>query len=148
MDFETPPFSTHKPPQPPCHCEARRAAPQGGLSCPFGAIHLLAISCRLVAVSIENLCHCEPVTVLPTKSPTTSVIASQCAHWRGNPYSFWNSSVDEIRLGETDCHGGQSPPRNDRVVDGVRQEKSWVLRFSNEKAIRFALSIGAVRSPR
>ena len=26
-----------------CHCEPE-GAPQGGLSCPFGAIHLLAIS--------------------------------------------------------------------------------------------------------
>ena len=26
-----------------CHCEERSDAPQGGLSCPFGAIHLLAI---------------------------------------------------------------------------------------------------------
>ena len=39
-------------------------------------------------------------------------------------------------------------PRNDRVVYGLQQEKSWVLRFSDKKAIRFALSIGAVRSPR
>ena len=39
-------------------------------------------------------------------------------------------------------------PRNDRGVYGLQQEKSWVLRFSDKKAIRFALSIGAVRSPR
>ena len=47
-----------------------------------------------------------------------------------------------------DCHGKRSLPRNDRVVDGLRQERSWVLRFSDEKALRFALSIGAVMLPR
>ena len=36
-----------------CHCEARSA---------------VAISCRLVAVSIENLCHCEPVRTTPWQS--------------------------------------------------------------------------------
>ena len=32
----------------PCYCEERSDAPQGGRSCPLGAIHLLAISCRNV----------------------------------------------------------------------------------------------------
>ena len=31
-----------------CHCEERSDAPQGGLSCPLGAIHLLAISWKNV----------------------------------------------------------------------------------------------------
>jgi hypothetical protein len=32
----------------------------------------------------------------PGKCDLTPVIPSQCAHWRGNPFSF---------AGETDCHG-------------------------------------------
>ena len=37
-------------PKLPRHCEPHSGAPQGGLSCPFGAIHLLAISWYCVCV--------------------------------------------------------------------------------------------------
>ena len=36
---------------PHCHCEPQSGAPQGGLSCPCGAIHLLAISLYSVAIT-------------------------------------------------------------------------------------------------
>jgi len=45
----------------------------------------------------------------------SSVIASQCAHWRGNPRNI----PETLR----DCHVGLRPPRNDELF-GEQFDKS------------------------
>ena len=46
----------------------------------------------------------------------THVIASQCAHWRGNPRKLPESFGD--------CHVGLRPPRNDVLFSGKAPELS------------------------
>ena len=66
----------------PCHCEARSAAPQGGLSCSFGAMHPLAISCGLVPASVKLPCHCEARSAVAIRNPchceARSAVAISC----------------------------------------------------------------------
>ena len=92
---------------------AHTGAPQGGLSCPFGAIHLLAIPYGYASHHRPPPCHCEA---------QRAVAISWYGLNDGNaPKSIGNAilhcpfiaHVTNAHILPGDCHVGHSPPRND-----------------------------------
>ena len=115
-----------------CHCEPQRGAPQGGLSCPFGAIHLLAISWQ--AVPNRNMLPGDSHGALPLGMTDLGDFA---AVWRGKsrhtisalrrrnagdgvPYGVHFSSAQQAIDNCCHCEGAkrpwQSPGRQYRIA--------------------------------